>query len=106
MRDTYMNKHELVNDLNSVLIKWFPDVESVEYYALGKPDMKDGIPAYYSEEFIILKWKGGGKSYANNSCNSLSATAKTVMSMLNGGYYQNVEYYESILESEEWFSLV
>ena len=93
-------KRNLVEAMDSVMVIFFPDVRCVEYFAYQKVGSKD------VEEFIILEWTSGGRSYANNSCNSLSATARNVTRMLDGGVYENIEYYQEIMESEDWVRIV
>ena len=93
-------KHDLVQAMDDVVAIYFPDVRWMEYFAYQKVGSKD------VEEFIILEWDSGGRSYANNSCNSLSATARNVTRMLDGGVYENIEYYQEIMESEDWVRIV
>lgn len=93
-------KHNLVRDLEDTICLWFPKIKWIEHFAYQKIGSKD------VEEFIVLEWDSGGRSYANNNCNSLSATARNVMRMLDGGVYENVEYYEEIMESEEWVRII
>lgn len=89
-------KHDLVMSLDDTVAKFFVDIKWVEYFAYQK------IGSKHIEEFIALEWRTGGYSYANNNANSLSATARNVTRMLDGGVYENLEYYESIMRSDEW----
>lgn len=100
MIDTYERKRDLVRDLDNTLAPYFPDIKWISYFAYQK------IGKEHLEEFIVLEWTSGGKSYANNNCNSLSATARNVTRMLDGGVYENIDYYESIIESKEWIKIV
>lgn len=54
------------------------------------------------QEFIVLHWDNGGMSTANNNANSLSATARNVARMLDGGIYENYDFYMEIMVSDEW----
>lgn len=56
----------------------------------------------HEEEFIILTWLNGAISTASNNMNSLSATARNVARMLDGGVYENIDYYKDIMSNEEW----
>lgn len=56
----------------------------------------------YEEEFIVLTWGNGAVSTANNAMNSLTATARNVARMLDGGVYENLELYTKIMNSDEW----
>lgn len=53
-------------------------------------------------EFILLTWSNGIISTANNAMNSLSATARNVAKMLDGGVYENSELYKEVMESSDW----
>ena len=93
-------KAELVHRMEGFVCEYFHDVKWIDYCAY----QKIGTP--HIEEFIVLEWASGGRSYANNSCNSLSATARNVTRMLGGGVYENIEYYQEIMESEDWVRIV
>ena len=93
-------KHNLVRDLESPICLWFPQIKWIEHFAYQKVGSKD------VEEFIVLEWASGGQSMANNNCNSLSATARNVTRMLDGGVYENMDLYKRIMDSEEWVRIV
>lgn len=96
-RKVLTQKCNLVSDLNRVYSFWIDSIVEIKYYAYYKK---------WIEEFIVIEWKGGGKSYANNNANSLSATARNVARMLDGGVYERVDYYENIMNSNEWERIV
>lgn len=58
------------------------------------------------EEFVVLTWINGGISTANNNMNSLSATARNVARMLDGGIYENIDFYKDIMSNEEWEEII
>lgn len=62
---------------------------------------KDGRDA----EFVLLTWTNGEVSTANNNANSLSATARNIARMLDGGVYENYEWYKEIMGSGEWIEV-
>lgn len=77
-------------------------------------ELKKYTNGKYEEEFIVLTWTNGAISTANNNMNSLSATARNVAGMLDGGVYanleyykeyENLEYYKEIMNSNEWEEL-
>lgn len=51
-----------------------------------------------SQEFIVVKFKGGALSVRNASANSLVANLREVSKLLNGGYYNEVPYYTKLKE--------
>lgn len=93
--NNFEGKKKLVAELCAVYKYYFHDISKLELkkYTNGK----------YTEEFIMLTWKNGAISTADNNANSLSATARNVARMLDGGVYENVDLYEKIMESEEWY---
>lgn len=93
-------KHDLVQAMDDVVAIYFPDVRWVEHFAYQK------IGTSHIEEFIVLEWTSGGQSMANNNANSLSATARNVTRMLDGGVYENMDYYKGIMDSEDWVRIV
>ena len=58
------------------------------------------------EELVVLTWINGGISTANNNMNSLSATARNVARMLDGGIYENIDFYKDIMSNEEWEEII
>lgn len=92
----FKGKKELVKDLADVYKKiLYSDILDIE---LKKYVNEDG--GYC--EFVMLTWSNGAISTANNRANSLSATARNVARMLDGGVYENVDFYKEIMKSEEW----
>lgn len=92
----YKGKKELVKDLAEVYKKiLYSNILNIE---LKRYMYKDG--GY--QEFVMLTWKNGAISTANNNANSLSATARNVARMLDGGVYENLDLYEEIMKSEDW----
>ena len=94
----FKGKKKMVKALAEVYkdIAWsgIADIE-LKMYRKGK----------HKEEFIILTWLNGAISTANNNMNSLSATARNVARMLDGGVYENIDYYKEIMSSNEWEEL-
>ena len=59
----------------------------------------------HTHEFIVLTWTNGAISTAPNDMNSLSATARNIARMLDGGVYERLDFYKEIMKSEEWEEL-
>lgn len=92
----FKGKKELVKDLAEVYKKiLYSDILDIE---LKKYEKDDGRCC----EFIMLTWSNGAISTANNSANSLSATARNVARMLDGGVYENLDFYKAVMKSENW----
>ena len=92
----FIGKKELVKDLAEVYKKiinfHISDIELKKYVN------EDG--GY--QEFVLLTWSNGAISTANNNANSLSATARNVARMLDGGVYENLDFYKEVMKSEHW----
>lgn len=94
------NKIDFVNELSNIII--FKDnisnIESVEYQIftnVNYPDRK--------QEFIRVNYVGGGYAVRNSNGNSLSAIFKEIGNLLDGGYYDEVDWYkENFLHNDEW----
>ena len=89
-------KKELVNELCAVYSYWFDEIDNIELKRYKKKGTE------HTEEFVLLTWSNGGISTANNNINSLSATARNVARMIDGGVYENLDSYKKIMESDEW----
>ncbi len=91
----FVGKKQMVKDLSSVYkkIAW-SDIADIELKKYKKGN--------YEEEFIVLTWGNGAISTANNNINSISATARNVARMLDGGVYENLDTYKEIMESSDW----
>lgn len=94
MTNDFNGKKELVSRLSAVYQRCYEYIESIELKKYAKGERK--------EEFVVLTWANGAISTANNNMNSLSATARNVARMLDGGVYENLDYYLEIMESDEW----
>lgn len=55
----------------------------------------DDETMYYSE-FVVVTFQGGGKSVRIISGNSNNATFREIGKLIDGGYYDELEYYNKI----------
>lgn len=95
LSNNFKGKKELVRQLSEVYKNiMYSDIDNIELKKFRKGNCE--------EEFILLRWQNGGFSTANNNMNSLTATARNVARMLDGGVYQNYDYYLEIMTSDEW----
>lgn len=92
----YKGKKELVKDLAEVYKKISgSDILNIELKRYENKDVGH-------QEFVMLTWTNGAISTANNNANSLSATARNIARMLDGGVYENLDFYKEIMKSEKW----
>lgn len=99
MNNNFEGKKELVAELSELFTKCFDDIASIELKKYKN------IEKDWTEEFVMLTWRNGGISTANNNANSLSATARNVTRMLDGGVYENLDIYNKIMNSDEWIEI-
>jgi len=91
----YVQKNFLVEGLNNLFSRFFVDIEKITYHAYRE------IKTDRVEEFVTLHFIGGGVCYANNNINSYSATARNVCNMLDGGVYQNIDFYRELIKGKD-----
>lgn len=96
--NNFKGKRELVKQLAEVY-------RNIKYSDIADIELKKFRKGNSEEEFVLLRWKNGAFSTANNNMNSLTATARNVARMLDGGVYQNYDYYTEIMTSDEWEEL-
>jgi hypothetical protein len=69
------------------------NVVKVDYEVYMKPI--DDETTYYTE-FAVVTFVGGGKSVRTISGNSNNANFQEIGKLINGGYYDELEYYERV----------
>ena len=95
LSNNFKGKKELVRQLSEVYKNiMYSDIDSIELKKFRKGNRE--------EEFVLLTWYNGALSTANNNINSLTATARNVARMLDGGVYENYDFYTEIMTSDEW----
>ena len=88
-------KANYVRILSNVLEVMFTDIDNIKLKVYEKNGTSE------IQEFIVLTWTNGGISTANNNINSLSATVRNIARMLDGGVYENIDFYRELLEGKE-----
>ena len=73
------------------------NVEKVDYEVYSKLS-PDGHNTWYTE-FVVVTFVGGAKSVRVISGNSNNANFREVGKLIDGGYYDEVEYYNRVKES-------
>lgn len=96
--NNYAGKKYLVEALSEVY-------KQCQNFQIDNIQLKKYLKGNREEEFIVLTWENGAISTANNNMNSLSATARNIARMLDGGVYENIDFYKKIMNSSEWEEL-
>ena len=65
-------------------------------YEVYQVNLKDNT--YQIVEFVIVEYLGGAIAPRNVTANSLSAIMADIASMMNGGCYDELEYYKEFVE--------
>lgn len=58
------------------------------------------------QEYLVVTYRGGAKTYRSCNMNSLSAILKEISKLANGGYYDELEDYKNISTSDKWIQIV
>lgn len=93
----YKNKIDFVKKVSEAIIPVQHNVDSIEYKVFqykNKPHTK--------REFIIVNYVGGAKTVRNSSGNSYSAIINEIGRFLDHGYYDEVEWLQRMIDSDEW----
>lgn len=96
--EMYRNKKAFINDISKAFENKpsKTSVTSVEYEVYRKDITEDRI---YFAEYIIVNFFGGGKCVRNVNGNSNSANFRAVGELIDGGYYDEVRDYETIVDN-------
>ena len=73
-------------------------VVSVNYEVYHKEVVRDENTYQSYREFVVVNYVGGGKSVKTVSGNSNTANFRVIGTMLDGGYYDEVQDYNSLIE--------
>lgn len=93
----YKSKKAFIDNLSRALELSSTAVQKVEYVVLTK--YNDLFKTDVYSEFIIVTYVGGAQSVRSVSGNSDAANLISLASLVEGSYYyQEVAYYESLLE--------
>jgi hypothetical protein len=74
-------------------------IDQIDYEVYHKEVTRDDITYQHYVEFVVVKFFGGGKSVKVVSGNSNTANFAVIGPMLNGGYYDENPYYDSMLDN-------
>lgn len=75
------------------------NVEKVDYEVYSKLS-PDGHDTWYTE-FVVVTFVGGGKSVRNINGNSNNANFREIGKLIDGGYYDEIPYYEQVRTNSE-----
>ena len=75
------------------------NVAKVEYEVYSK-NSPNGHDVWYTE-FVVVTFVGGAKSVRNISGNSNNATFREIGRLIDGGYYDELEFYKRVKESSD-----
>ena len=78
------------------------NVARVDYEVYSK--VIDPETTYYTE-FVVVTFTGGGKSVRVISGNSNNANFREIGKLIDGGYYDELEFYKRVKESSDVVNL-
>jgi hypothetical protein len=73
------------------------NVTKVDYEVYSKYN-EEWDETYYAE-FVVVHFVGGGKSVRTISGNSNNANFREIAKLIDGGYYDELEYYRGVKNS-------
>ena len=79
-------KVEFVDKVNSSLVRSFKNIANVSYEIYDEGNY----------EFLIVNYVGGAKAVRNCTGNSLSAILREFSRLVDGHYYEELDYYKLI----------
>lgn len=99
--EMYKGKKAFIQDLSKAFEgkNTNSSVESIDYEVYQKEIARDENVYRSIVEFVIVRFIGGGKSVKVVSGNSNTANFRAIGTMLNGGYYEENDRYDSMFQS-------
>lgn len=97
----YQEKKTFIEGLSTVFEKRpaGSSVTRIDYEVFHKKVCRDDIEYDHFVEFVIVRFDGGGKSVKVVSGNSNTANFRVIGPMLDGGYYDENPYFDSMEET-------
>lgn len=106
IRDELRNKIRFVQGIEYPLTVYMPSIMFVRYEVFVDRDAYNNGRMLDVREFLCVKFKGG-MSVRNSCGNSISAIVRELGKLIDGGYYDEVDYYNRLKENPRYiqFSL-
>ena len=95
-KECLLLKKQFVDKISRAIMFDCGQVASVRYEAWVSE--KDSEP----QEFVIITFYGGAISVRNVHMNSHSAILREIGRLVDGGYYEEVKYYNSLHKNKDW----
>lgn len=95
----YRGKKRFIDNISKVFEaeRLMSNVERVDYEVYSKLS-PDGHDTWYTE-FVVVTFVGSGKSVRVISGNSNNANFREIGKLIDGGYYDELEFYKRVKES-------
>lgn len=90
------NKKEFVEKVSQAIVGNVPSIEKVEYEKYHRADRN------VTQEYVVIHFEGGAINVRNVSAMSCGVIFHEIGKMLFGGYYDEVEYRERLVNSPDW----
>jgi len=94
----YKNKKAFIDNISKALELSNTTVAKVDYVVLTRYSDFLKVDVYY--EYVIVTFIGGARSIRHVGGNSDSANFREIGKLIDGGYYDEVEHYEDLLNKE------
>ena len=89
----YAKKADFIKALNPVVSDAISNISNIAY------EVYENVTAEHAwfKEYLVVTYLGGAKAVRNCTGNSLSANFQELAKLLDGGYYDEVAYYSSLV---------
>ena len=96
--DMYQHKKLFIDNISKVfeIEALQSNVKKIDYEVISK--VIDESTTDY-REFVIITFVGGTQSIRTITGNSNNANFKEIGNLINGGYYEEVDYHKSLLDN-------
>lgn len=99
---TLLRKKNFVDGLSYALANKCGSIIELSYEVYEKNNTDQPVV----QEYLIVTYFGGTKTYRSLNCDSHSAILSEVAKLANGGYYQEIKDYEYISTHQDWFQII
>ena len=96
MRCNVENKIKFVRGLSNTIQAYQENIESVEYHVFQHTGHN------WTQEYLVVNYVGGAKSYRNCNGNSFSAVFDELSKLLDSGYYVEERNYNDYVQDSNW----
>lgn len=100
MRCIIPNKVRFVNELSKAITPFKTGIKSIEYKVFKNKQYED-----WYQEFLIVNYDGGARTFRNCNGNSFSAIFEELARFLDSGYYDEEGLFYTFVNDPDWIEV-